>query len=154
MPKLIDFLRTLPPSLSLYTFADPVTVFDDDGNMVYTTPFAKTTPNGVKPKSPKSKSSCWDAWYGCIALGTYNGLCDEDDEHGKCIRLLGDIPTILPNPAQKFWHVARGILIHSSESNTWAGSAGCITVRKSEWKQFITHFKIGEKVRIQLRGVR
>ena len=152
--KIVDFLRREPPSNAIHSFPDSVSVIDIDGNTIYTTPFGRSTPNAFKPNlTSETKTNAWDAWYACVALGVYNGEVIEHEHHGKCIRLLGEIETILPNPNQHNWHVALGILVHKSDTNTWPGSAGCLTVRSSEWKGFISHFKVKERVKIQVRGI-
>jgi hypothetical protein len=159
MSKLIDFLRRNTPSDPVYSFADPVTVYDANGNIIYTTPYGRTSPNAFKPDAsipftPAAKK-WWDKCYGLIALGVYDGDVINHPKHGKCISINGgkEVSAALPNPNHNGRHVVSEGMIHCSDNDRWPGSAGCLTVRKSEWKGFMKLFRVGETVKIQIRGI-
>ncbi|MCJ7546398.1 MAG: RHS repeat-associated core domain-containing protein [Deltaproteobacteria bacterium] len=78
-----------------------------------------------------------------IASGLYNGVYSPTMLHQSEPGILlsnilykGDeayhIPTVGPNPNQKGQYFATSIEQHASYNDFWRGSAGCITVKKSE----------------------
>jgi len=148
--KLILFIRQSPPSDPFYGFADLVTIFND-GTEIYRTPYGRTSPNAIQPKTSKS----WDIAYGIIALGMYDAVCIQNEKHGKCLLIAGgkEIPAAMPNVNHEMRHVVSGALVHPSDTDRWPGSAACLTIKKSEWEKFISHFEIGETVRVEIRGL-
>ena len=148
--KLISFTRQTSPSDYFKTFNDPVTVFND-GTEIYKTPFGRTSPNPAQPGTGK----IWDNVYGIIAIGTYDAECIQDENHGKCLLIAGgnEIAAAMPNSNHEMRHVVNGALVHSSDTNTWSGSAACLTIKKSEWNNFISLFNIGEKVKVEIKGL-
>ena len=148
--KLISFTRQTAPGNFLKIFNDPVVVLDD-GAELYRTQFGRTSPNHIQPKTNKP----WDTAYGLIALGIYDAFCTQTDTHGKCIVIAGgkEIPAALPNVNNGMRHVVGGALVHCSDTDTWSGSAACLTIKKSEWENFIKLFTIGERVRVEIRGL-
>ena len=148
--KLISFIRQTAPSDNSKVFNDPITVFND-GTEIYKTSFGRTTPNPLQPKTSK----IWDTVYGTIALGMYDAVCIEDKTHGKCLLIAGgkEIPAAMPNPNHEMRHVVNGALVHCSDSDTWSGSAACLTIKKSGWDKFILLFTIGEHVKIEIKGI-
>ena len=148
--KLISFLRQTPPS-STFVFNDPITVFND-GLELFKTPYGRSTPNPEQPKTEK----VWDSVYGIVALGIYDAVCVQDNVHGKCLLIAGgkEILAAMPNANHSMRHVVDGVLVHSSDTDTWPGSAACLTIKKSEWGSFISLFTIGEAVKVEIRGLR
>lgn len=148
--KIVSFIRQTPPSNYSLVFNDPVTVVNDD-IQIGKTPFGRSMPNAIKPGSGR----IWDMAYGVIALGTYNAVCIQHEKHGKCLRIADgrEIPAAMPNINHGMRHVVSGALVHSSDTETWPGSAACLTIKKSEWKAFIALFSIGETVKVEIRGL-
>lgn len=147
--KTIRFIRRVSPSVET-GFPDYAFVFGDNNKILFSTQHARTTPNAFKPKTTEA----WDKVYGCIALGEHHGEIIQHDKYAKCVLIEGgkELPAILPNVNHDGRSVVAEMFIHSGYSDTWPGSAACLTIRKSEWENFIGIFSIGETVLIQIVG--
>ncbi|MCE5195198.1 MAG: hypothetical protein LLF28_07095 [Nitrospiraceae bacterium] len=90
-----------------------------------------------------------------IAEGTYNAVYGLKGHRRKKpgVRLKngGQIPTLDANPAQNNKKYAIGINIHCGKSNTWRGSAGCITIEPDKCQQVWDILQEGEKGTVILR---
>jgi len=112
---------------------------------------ASCCPNPFRPSDHKS----WDKTYGYIALGTYAWELWNSDKYGDCIlinqggRCESRIPNI--NHNNELW--SDELLIHSGWSDSWRGSAGCITIPPKNWDNFISNFDTGDKGVLTIRGV-
>ena len=91
----------------------------------------------------------WDKAYGWVACNTvdtpYSWQCIANPKHGKCLEInKGDkVPTrnFDTNNGGMF---AVGVLIHCGQTDTWRGSAACITLPPLIWFTFINSFLYGE----------
>ena len=147
--KIVRFIRRVSPSVDT-GFPDYAFIIGEDNKFSYRTQKARTTPNAFKPKTNEP----WDKVYGCVALGDYHGQVIQHDKYGKCILIEEgkELPAILPNVNHDNRSVVAEMFVHSGYSDTWPGSAACITIRKCDWNVFIALFSIGEKVLIQIVG--
>lgn len=102
----------------------------------------------------------WDSIYGKIDLGEYEGQVVLHKKYGKCILIHNGeaIKSIIPRRKYNWQFQMKEIFIHCGNKDTlsgdnidWRGSAGCITIRKSQWQSFIKNFKDGEKVNVIVR---
>jgi hypothetical protein len=105
-----------------------------------------TCPNPYRP-SDKVK---WDKAYGWVACTEidkpYTWHCTSTSRHGKCL-VLNDfykVPTRNLDTHNKGFY-ALAVLIHCGYSETWRGSAACLTLPPAIWPQFIALFAKGEK---------
>jgi hypothetical protein len=157
MSKLIVFTRTKPPSIN--GFVDPVFVLDDLGNQLW----VFNGRSGPNPKHPKTGKP-WDTAYGCAAIGLYEGVWGNDSRGRYCI-IINDgkeIPAVLPNMNNGYRCVVKSVEVHcgyaednpaTAQDESWSGSAGCLTIRPSQWDAFCALFKAGEKVKVEIRGL-
>ena len=84
-----------------------------------------------------------DSVYGKLAPGTYNGQVVMHVKYSKCILINNGLVVPSTNQRRKYdwrWEM-KEIFIHPSETDTWRGSAGCPTVKRSQYPQFIANFK-------------
>jgi len=118
------------------SFRAVVSVFDDAGVPIYTCA-GSTYPNPHKPKDANIRTI--DA-YGCVRSGVYAWKYGDQAHNGEpAININNNQPidTIAPNPNQGGKLFADHVDIHSAWSETWRGSAGCLTIRKSAWHSFL-----------------
>jgi len=102
-------------------------------------------PNPFRP-SDKVK---WDKAYGWIACNTidkpYTWKCISDKKRGKCLSVddCDKVPTRNLDTNNN-GYFALGVLIHCGQTDTWRGSAACITLPPLIWLTFINSFLYGE----------
>lgn len=106
-----------------------------------------TCPNPYKPftNPPIQWRDCY-AWIACNTLKTpYSWKCVVSPSKGRCILVNngGEVPTRYINKNRNAKY-AIGIMIHKGYSDTWRGSAGCITIPPLMWDDFIKLFIVGE----------
>lgn len=105
-----------------------------------------TCPNPFVPTKPNIK---WDKYYPWIAPGRYTFHCVKSKKYGKCLVVNhgGNVASRVPNHRHSNRHIMRECLIHlgghKCKNPDWRGSAGCITLHKNQWFDFIRLFKIG-----------
>jgi hypothetical protein len=149
MVKLLSFVRCRPPSVP--GFPDPVVFYDIDQTVLETAEGRST----CNPKNPKNgEASEWDLKYAVVAPGVYNAEYNYDAGGRLCFIINGghDIPTILPAARHSWKSFADGIECHCSDTEVWPGSAGCLTIRKSQWPRITQHCIIGEKIKIEIKN--
>ncbi|KAF7787651.1 hypothetical protein PRUB_a5334 [Pseudoalteromonas rubra] len=116
-------------------YSQEVTVLDEHGNILGTFE-GSSTPNPYKPRNPNVRGT--DA-YPQVQGGQY------DLTHGlhrgqPALSVNGDgfVPTTAPNPNfPQQGSTANFIRVHKGYSNTWKGSAGCMTINPSQWDDFM-----------------
>ena len=123
-------------------YLDRVLVYGED-EVLYQGP-ASCCPNPTKPW-PRNNIT-WETCYGWIATGTYAWECVSHWRRGRCLLVNdGGICTARrPNPNHEGLSILTGVYVHKGWSNTWRGSAGCITVPPEDWSAFVAGFSVGE----------
>jgi hypothetical protein len=177
--KTIEILCRSTPTDPFFGYADPVRVFD--GTELIGIYDGSSCPNGFKIIEEKDLALykphtilrnvkiegaiypyvvMWDSTYGKISCGKYSGKVQRHAKYGKCILLHnGDaVSAIMPRRKYNWKFQMKEIFIHCGDKDTlngdaidWRGSAGCITVRTSQWKNFMSNFKDDEEVNIIIR---
>lgn len=149
MIRIISFIRQITPD-SKNLFGDAVAIIENGSKPEYLE-IARTFPNQIKPRT----ADFWSNSYGVLALGTYHGEVVTHPKHGVCILLEngGLLPAALPNVNHGNRHQITEVFVHSSATDVWPGSAGCLTIKNSYWSSWISHFQVGEKVNVELKGL-
>jgi RHS repeat-associated protein len=81
-----------------------------------------------------------EGWYAAV----YSPTGHRQSAPGIRLRNGKPIPTLGPNPKQRGKSIADGINIHSSDDDSWRGSAGCITIKESEAEKVWNILEPGE----------
>lgn len=147
--KFLMFTRKTFPTGS-EMFGDTASI-TQNGNPVIVYNCARTWPNPYKPQTKKT----FDLSYGVIALGNYKAICVIHEKYGKCLLINNgeNIPAALPNVNHNNLHIIAEAFVHCSDSDTWPGSAGCLTIMKSKWPDFISYFNKGEEIALIVKGL-
>lgn len=168
LPKLIEILLQSTPTDPMFGFGDPISVFAGSGEKLGTYE-GSGCPNGFKILSqddlPKFRSEqilrnvkigdaifpyivMWDSAYGKLERGTYDGQVvfhqrKDGTGYGKCILIKGGaaLPSVIPRRKYNWLWIMKEIFLHPSETDVWRGSAGCPTVKRSQYPAFIANFK-------------
>jgi len=99
------------------------------------------------PRKPLIKGGTpWTDAYGWIACGTYKFTTVKNIKFGKWLILEngGIVQSRNPNPNHSGRHILTQVGLHKGWSDTWRGSAGCITIPPKTYNNFFQHFAIGE----------
>lgn len=109
-----------------------------------------SNPNPFRP----SNKEPWYKCYGQAAEGTYIGKVIQHEKFGKCVYIDGRVPSKNPNPNQNGKYYLTEMFIHEANlggvSESWRGSAGCFTLPRSCFTDFIELFPENEKLEIIL----
>ena len=168
LPKIIEILLQSTPTDLVFGFGDVVSVFAGAGEKLGAYE-GSGSPNAFKVLSqddlPKFKPEqifrnvkigdiiypyivMWDSTYGKLARGTYDGQVvfhkrKDGTGYGKCILIKNGLmlPSVIPRRKYDWRWEMKEIFIHSSETDIWRGSAGCPTVKRSQYPQFIANFR-------------
>lgn len=109
-----------------------------------------TWPNPIKPRTNLKLSDA----YGAIQEGKYTaqfGRHAHNNRPGFNIENNSEIPTLNPNPNQNGRMVADHVDIHQGYSDSWRGSAACLTIMPFYWEDFIAAFEDGEEVKLEVK---
>lgn len=179
LPKIVEILCMSTPTDPMFGYGDIVSVYA--GTELLGKYDGSACPNGFKvlgkselwqydPRQIIRNANIdgaiyphivmWDSTYGKLACGEYRGKIIQHIKYGKCI-LIRDgaaLPSIIPRRKYNWLFQMKEIFIHPSNKDTlagdpidWRGSSGCVTVRKSQYADFIDNFKLGETVIIIIR---
>lgn len=157
--KILSFLRRRPPSDPFFGYSDPCTLIDETGAIIEKVD-GRSTPNGMRLSDHKP----WDACFGCIAPGIYDAIymLDNSKKPRLCFIINGgkEIPAVLPNANHEYRCVVSSVECHSgySEDNPETpqnedcpGSTACCTIRPTQWSKITSHFKVGEKLKLEIK---
>jgi len=120
-----------------------VVIFEED-NIYLDFFIGSTWPNPFKPSNPALKA---EKAYAAIAPGKYSIQFSKTAHNGQPgfnIEDNGEVPTTAPSPNQGGRKVATNVDIHAAYSETWEGSAACLTVDIFCWKKLIGYWQEGE----------
>jgi hypothetical protein len=116
----------------------------------------RTWPNAYRPSD---NAPCYAA-YAAPELGEYRGWVNETTSHGKHI-VFNDglaIPSIWPNPNQKWQKIIKEVLFHKSAPNEvdphWPGSMACFTAEDPDYSNVMNLVSVGENVLIRVIGTK
>jgi hypothetical protein len=129
-------------------YQDKGAVFSDGGDLLWHGAMS-CCPN---PHTPINQCP-WQKEYGWLACGEYDWQCIDSPRHGKCLLLGGggELPARMPNFNHNGRMVVTEIMVHKGFSDTWRGSAACLTVSPNLWPGFIDFFKIDDKGKIVIQ---
>lgn len=150
MAKNIKIFVSSTPDNPQYGYGDHFTV--EEKGKTLAGGHCSTCPNPFLPSHPEV--SYKDA-YGWISLGDYHYLFLYHPKFQHCL-LLNEGKAVscrYPNPNKHSTYygerLMNEIFIHKGAiggtTNTWRGSAGCITISPSDWEAFISVFHPGDK---------
>ena len=129
-----------------------VIIFEEDD--IYLDFFIGSTwANPFRPSDPALKT---DKAYASIAPGRYPIRFSRKAHNGKPgfnINNNGAVPTTAPNPNQGGRWVAYNVDIHAAHSETWEGSAACLTVDIFCWDRLIAYWKEGEEGELMVERI-
>jgi hypothetical protein len=114
----------------------------DKANQVLDVRHCRTAPNPFRP----SDSKPWEQAYGWLAIGTYTWTVYMSDKFGKCLLINdgGICRSRTPNVNHNGQLILKRILFHEGgfkcKNPDWPGSAGCMTMHRKQWYDFINHF--------------
>ena len=138
--KIVVFQSHSTPAEMGYN--DKANVIDEQG---FITPHyaASCCPNEYSPKTGKP----WPKEYAFLAPIEYFFECIEHEKHGKCLLVNGgkECETRNCNINHDNLRIATQIFVHCGESDTWRGSAGCLTIHPLDWDAFMLNFFTWEK---------
>ena len=142
MVKMTFFSRSTP---AMAGYHDTVLV-DDNGNAAEFD--CSCCPNPIKP----SNGTPWEKVYGWLAPGTYQARVVSHPKHGKCILLAGgaELPARRPNVNHDDRRVVSEVFFHSGESETWRGSAGCLTAPPVTFGLIMSKLAVGDAVQVSV----
>lgn len=141
--QLVLEVRSIPDVLGCL---DTMLVIKDN-SIRFACPF-RAGPNPYKPSTKET----WADAYDYIAEGVVSWECLAHRKYGKCLLLNGggEVPTRNPRPNGD-GSIFVGVFAHCAASDTWPGSAGCLTTRPVFWAAFIEMFDVGEKGTLLVR---
>ena len=87
------------------------------------------------PYDPQDPTIGWDQKYFRLAAGIYSWQMYNSPKHGRVPMLIGEVPGCGSKKTGTY------IEFHPEESDEWPGSAGCQTIPKRDWPEFISHFE-------------
>jgi hypothetical protein len=122
-------------------YQDKIVVFDD--NKVAFHSACSACPNPFQHSTKKH----WREVYGWVSCEEYSFEAIESEKRGKCILINSGlaIPARYPNPNHNGLEIVTEVFIHKGWSDSWRGSAGCITIPPTDWPEFINCFELGEE---------
>lgn len=125
------------------TYGAKVYIMNNEGQVkVYE---GSTLPNPYRPNNPEITGT--DA-YPTVRSGIYPYSVGLHQDTYKAIRVNSGnpVPTTAPNPNNKDQlSQAEGINVHKGQKSDWRGSAGCFTIKREQWDDFIRQFKNEDK---------
>jgi hypothetical protein len=111
----------------------------------------------ASPNGKKGNGEHWSKHYPWISDLCCVGKVVEHDEFGKCI-LLNDgfyLPSVNPNPNHNYKMIMNEIFFHEAnigyKNPEWRGSAGCLTMHRKLFPEFMKQFTVGELVMITIK---
>jgi len=115
---------------------------DDNGNAAEFD--CSCCPNPIRPKD----GTPWEKCYGWLAPGTFQARVVVHPKHGKCVLLAGGagLPARRPNVNHDDRRVVSEVFVHSGESITHRGSAGCLTIPPNSWTSFMKGISAGDEI--------
>lgn len=146
MSKTVTFLVNSTPERPALGYGDYVVVESDEALLFGS--HASTCPNPYRLNDHGSAVP-WKLIYDWIADGEYQWQCIQHDKYGKCLLINGGGEVASRNPVKnKDGSVFTGVFVHvgghNSKNPDWRGSAGCLTIPRDYWPEFIACFEIGE----------
>jgi len=157
--KILSFIRRRPPSDPMFGYSDPCTLIDETGATIERVE-GRSTPNGKR----LSDQMPWDACFGCIAPGIYNAVYtwDSSKKPRLCFIINGgkEIPATMPNANHGYRCVVSSAECHAGyaeddpntpQNEDNPGSTACCTIKKTQWTTIAKHFKIGEKLKVEIK---
>jgi hypothetical protein len=169
LPRTVEILCKSTPTDPMFGYGDPFKVYI--GSELVGEYEGSACPNGFKvlsdeecclfkPEQILRKVTIdgivydhivmWDSTYGKIACGQLRGQIVRHTKYGKCILIKngGAVPAIIPRRKYDWHFQMKEIFIHPSDKDKlsgdnidWRGSAGCPTVRKFQYPDFISNFR-------------
>lgn len=102
----------------------------------------RTWPNLYRP----SDRAPYPDAYGVLDVCECACVVMHHGKYNKCVMLASgcELPALLPNPNQNGRKIIGEVFIHCGDSETWPGSAGCITVPPGDWREFLAMLSIGD----------
>ena len=149
--KTVDMIRKGTPENPLYGYGDSCMVLQD-GNQLFLGP-CSTEPVGCS----HTDGTPWIDCYAEVAEGEYKIECiDLNDKFGKCLLIQDNqyVPTTNPNHNHDGQYIANGLRVHSGADENGVdnrGSAGCPTIPRDRWAEFIGLWVIGEIGKLIIR---
>ena len=150
----MKYLEFMPPDYEDKDCPQEVRLWDVAGGSVLVVTRGATAPNPQIPGKPDRPNM---SEYPIVSPGIYLGTYRGEGHHGKpCIKLHGkmgkedgEVPILQDKnpryPHQGPWAIA--IRVHEEWSESWRGSAGCMTLQKPGGNEFLKeHFEEGELV--------
>ena len=157
--KILSFLRRRPPSDPPMGYSDPCQLIDETGETIERVD-GRSTPDGFRLSDHKP----WDACFGCAAPGIYDAIYtwDNSKKPRLCFVINGgkEIPAVLPNANHEYRCVVSSAEVHAgyAEDNPATplnednpGSTACCTIKKTQWPKITCHFRIGEKLKVEIK---
>jgi hypothetical protein len=141
-PKKIIVESIVTPDVSGY--GDKI-VLSSNGDLLFNGD-GSCCPNPTKPNTTLRWTACY-GWVSCTPDNKpLSWRCWESGKHGKCLLINegGRVPTRNPNANHGGNFFAEAVELHCGFSETWRGSAACITIPPSLWPSFIGQIEIGE----------
>ena len=134
------YRRSSPKELGYH---DKYVLFDSDSSHPIDSGKCGTNPNPLR----KSDNKPWDSAFAQIASGTYPFTYGSTPKHKQCLLVKngGQVPTTNGNVNHDWNHYATSILVHNGDNQHNRGSKGCCTIEPSQWNDFISKFKKGDK---------
>lgn len=94
----------------------------------------------------------WLMSYAWVAPGEYGYDVIAHTKHGMCLRVNGGgrVATRNWNPVQRD-NFMLGCLVHCGQTESWRGSAGCLTLPPEDWQRFMQCFALGQRGKLVVR---
>lgn len=146
MKKVIFKVNSTPDSPEL-GYGDYVEVMQ--GKECLFGSHASTCPNPYKTNR-QGKQIPWKILYDWIANGEYQYECIVHYRYGKCLLINGGGEVASRNPVKNpdgstFTEVFVHVGGFNCKNDRWRGSAGCPTIPRDYWMQFVDCFEVGEQ---------